>query len=75
MTRSGITLLTIRGTLYVIVLLLVMAGLGNALVESFGEQDVALSVILAAGLIGCGVSIWIIVRRVLGWWRIRQHLK
>lgn len=49
----------------VILLLLVMAGLGYAFVESFGEKDAALLVVLAAGFIGCGVIVGVVVRGLM----------
>jgi hypothetical protein len=47
----------------VLVLLLVMAGFVYAFVESFGEKDPALLVLLALVIVGCGVLVCIAVRR------------
>jgi hypothetical protein len=56
----------------VIVLLIIMAGLAYAFVESFGEKDVALLVVLAAAFFGCGAIVCVIVRGLLVGWDFRN---
>jgi len=54
-------------------MLLVTTGLGYAFVDSFGEQDAALSVVLALATAGSGALLVFVVRRLLAVWKFTRY--
>ena len=52
-------------------LLLVMAGMGYAFVQSLGENETALSVVFGSVFLGCGAVLYGTVRNLIGWLRAR----
>jgi hypothetical protein len=49
-----------------------MVGLGYALLESLREKDMALSVVLASALLGCSVTVCVIVGGLMKGERFRN---
>lgn len=52
-------------------LLLVMAGMGFALVQAIEDKNTALSVVFAVVILACVAALSVVIRQLMGWLRAR----
>ena len=56
-----------------IVLLLVIVGFVFAFVQSLDKKNTALSVVFGLVILGCGAALFVVLRQLLGWLRVRSR--